>query len=296
MLRVLSENDYRPSAIAKSLVHNTSDYISVIIEDIRHSHYTSIAFYFAQSAKELGFDCIISNCNAGEIDSLLPSIAMQRPRAVVIVGSVFSNKLTEESINSRISDTPVVMINGSLNCPNVTSIFPDDRGGIALAVNYFFSKGYERICFVKDNQTQSSLKKEEGYRNAMAANGLSDRMHLFNTINSLDGGASVAREIISSHYHPGQKLALVFSEDTTAIGCLQEFLRNGVHVPEDVALIGYDNSNLCTYSTPNISSVDSRPDIIGKEAARILYGMSHNTAPAFKNIVVSPVLVHRETT
>lgn len=296
VLSVLSDNNYMPSAIAKGLVHNTSNYVSIIIEDIRHSHYTSIAYFLEQSIKSLGYNCIISNCKATEIDSILPSVITQRPRGIVIIGSIFSNRLTEQAINSLVKDLPIIMINGYLNCPNVTSIFPDDGGGISLAVNYLFDKGHRNIYFIRDNTTWSSDRKLEGYRTSMRSLGLEGNLQILETTNTLEGGVAVGRKIIDHYYAPGQKIALVFSEDVTASGCLQELLRSGIQVPEEIALIGYDNSEICRFSNPNITSIDSRPDVVGNEAARVLDSMSVNGTPDFKNIVVSPVLVNRGTT
>lgn len=295
VLRVLSNSDYKPSALARGLVHNTSNYVSVIIEDIRHSHYISIAYYLEQSIKELGYDCTISNCKAAEIGTLLSSISVQRPRGIVIIGSVFSNSLTEQAISEHVSNFPVIMINGNLHCVNVTSIFPDDRGGIALAVDYLCEKGYRDIFFVKDNTTWSSENKYEGYQAAMAANGLGKEACVLTTTNSLEGGTAVAQEFLKEHYKPGCRKALVCSEDVTASGCLQELLRHGVKVPEEVAIIGYDNSDICKFSTPNITSIDSRPDVVGSEAAWILGRMSSDSTPNIRHVVVSPVLIERET-
>ncbi len=295
VLQALSDSNYTPSAIAKGLVHNTSDSISIIIEDIRHSHYISIAFFLEQSLKEIGYNCIISNSKAADIDAHLSSIVMQRPRGVVIIGSVFSNALTEKAINNYLSDIPVIMINGNLSCPNVTSIFADDPGGIALAVNHLFEKGYRHIYFVKDNTTWSAERKLKGYNNAMSAIGLADQVNVILTENTLAGGAKAASEFMQSYYSKGIKAAVVFSEDITANGFLQKLIRLHVSVPDEVAIIGYDNSDICKFSTPNITSIDSRPDIIGNEAAWILRHISSNPTSNIKNIVVTPVLVERDT-
>ena len=295
VLSVLNDNNFRPSAIAQGLVHNTSNSICIVIEDIRHSHYISIAYHLERSFRDRGFNCIITNSAVEEIRSTSCYLAKQRPRGIVIIGSIFANSLTEHTINADLSDIPVIMINGVLNCPNVTSIFPDDAGGVALAVGLFAEKGYEDILFVKDNTTWSSMKKLEGYMSSMEKNHIPGKIVL-ETTNTTEGGRKIASELISRYYRSGRKLGVVFSEDITANGCLQGLIEAGISVPGEVSLIGYDNSDICRYSTPQLTSIDSRPDIVGSEAARILESMFTDSSPSLKNIVISPTLVQRGTT
>lgn len=294
VMQVLENSDYKPSAIAQGLVHNTSNYISIIIEDIRHTHYISIAYYLENSLKEYGYSCIINNCKADDIDDFLSTVTKSRPAGIVLIGSIFSNKKTEQAINTHVNNLPIVMINGNLSCPNVTSIFPDDRGGIALSVHHLLENGHKNIYFIKDNTTWSSRRKLEGYKDTMEIEGMSDAMTIMETTNSVEGGKQIAKKLLETQPWKQERIALIFSEDVTASGCLQELLRNEVKVPEEVAIIGYDDSDICIFSMPNMTSINSRPDIVGQEAARTLATQSSDTRN-LRSLVVSPILVERET-
>jgi diguanylate cyclase (GGDEF)-like protein/PAS domain S-box-containing protein len=166
-------------------------------------------------------------------------------------------------------DIPVVVASDVIEGLEVPSVVPDNAGGIAAAVAHLVGHGHTRIGFAA-NLVQSDMRqRKDGYRAALAAHALElrDEWQFEAPDNGELGGTAVARQLLQ---RPLAISALVLATDRNALGCITALTERGVRVPDDLAIVGFDGIDAGTYSTPPLTTVGQRFDVIGAAAAKLL--------------------------
>lgn len=193
------------------------------------------------------------------------------------------------------ANVPIVFANGTLPCPNVTSILCDDRDGIAQCVNHLYQRGHTRIIYVNDNHTDSARRKLTGYQTALYERGIHENAVVLETESSFDGGIAVG-EKIAAEYRPGiDYTAIIFPEDLTALGCIRALTAHGISVPEDVAVTGYGATMFRIVAPQDLTTVDTHLGMLGSESVRCICARL-NDMPCPNQMILTPELLCGETT
>jgi LacI family transcriptional regulator len=170
----------------------------------------------------------------------------------------------------------------------------DDQMGARLVVQGFVARGYRDIAFVTQSDQEDHLadvapQRELGYRRAMADAGLADRIRVFCLPQHGQPRDDVIRQILHSRDRPR---AIFCWSDLDAIPLLSEAFRIGARVPEDLAVVGYDNSPMAELSMVDLASVDQDGPRLGKLAAEALFSRMNGRKVA-EHILIEPRLVVR---
>ncbi|MFW2513767.1 EAL domain-containing protein [Demequina sp. SO4-13] len=175
---------------------------------------------------------------------------------------------------------PVVLVSstqmGDLEAPVVR---PDNQQGIAAAVDHLVSHGHTRIGFAGNLAQRDIRDRFDAYRGALAAHGLAaDPSFVYVTPeNGEAGGVSAASGLLGSPHRP---TALVVGTDRNAIGLMGALRRAGLTVPDDLAIVAFDNNAAGMFAIPSLTSVDPRFDHVGALAGRLLLAaMRGETVP-----------------
>lgn len=266
---VLKRHNYSPSEIARGLVLNSIRTVGIMAMDIRDVYYANVAYTVEQELSKLGYTVIL--CNTGEDTKekiKYMSILMQKKvDGIILVGSVFKDASLEGAIAGIADKVPIVMINGFIDSRNVYSVICDDSNGISQAVDHLLEQGRKKLIYLQDTDSFSARSKVEGFRSAMKANNMeAGENNLFRVKKGLEGGyegiAAIVRKGISFD-------AAVCGDDLTAIGAIRYMKDCGRKVPDDAAVIGYNNSVLAHCCDPLLTSIDSRMFDMGRTAIEI---------------------------
>ncbi len=293
--KVLEANSYMPNLAARGLASKTMNTIGVLTVDIRDDHHAHTAYTIEHEFSRLGYSCVLFNTGNFEEtkEHYIKMLAERQVDGAILIGSVFQDEAIAQCIERYLPSVPFVIANGYLQLPNVCGIVCDDEEGIAMAVRDLARRGHERIAYVQDLQTISSQKKVAGYRREMARIGRSeeDQVVVF-AENSFDGGYEATIKLLEEH---PDVTALVFGEDITAVGGMKALASVGRKVPEDIEVIGFNNSIYARICTPALTSIDNKLVLMGKKATQTLYEMI-NGDNLSSQILVMPELVAREST
>lgn len=164
---------------------------------------------------------------------------------------------------------PVVLASDIVDGLDAPAAVPDNTGGIAAAVAHLVAHGHTRIGFAA-NLVQSDIQaRHRGYLAALAEHGIEPRDEwLYHASDNGEvGGAAVARELLAAGVPVS---ALVCATDRNALGCMDVLLAEGIKIPDDVAMTGFDGIEAGGYSTPTLTTISQRFDEIGAAAARLL--------------------------
>ncbi len=292
---VMKKHNYSPSALARGLVNQSSKTIGILVADIRNIHHTDCAYYIEQELSQAGYCSIIMNTGTEDKDKCTAVSLLERRRVegVVMMGSVFQSVAVSEAISRHLSKVPVVIVNGTINLPNVYSVLSDEQGGVEQCVELLVAKGRTRIAFACDHPlTPSNLLKERGFLHSIERNGLNGHLWNYGTSNSLQGGYDVTLKILNEHPDVD---GIIYAVDLLAAGGIHALTDNGVNVPNDIAVIGINNSAFAEICAPQLTSLDNKRLDSSKMAARILLD-EFNGKTSAKRIMLLPDLIERGST
>ena len=290
---VLERHNYIPSSIARGLINNSMNLTGVVMRDIRLSHYNSFAFNIEQELNRNGYSCIIANASDCDLTATFRVFAQVKVDGIILIGSDLMNGLTRSAILSYHPKTPIVFLNGSIDLPNVTSIIVDDRAGILQCMEHLFARGRRRPVYVNDNTTDSAKRKCEGFVDALGKWGIENpEGRIIQSTLGFQGGIECGRAILKQYKEDVD--CVICAEDVTALGCMRAFEMAGKAIPRDIAITGYSNSAECKMANRVLTSVDTKLEMMGLEAATALYNKMNGKAWASR-MMISPELVIGES-
>ncbi len=287
---VLRKYDYSPDEAARGLVSRNSGMIGILVSDIRNIHYTEGAYIIEEKMLRGGYCSIIFNTGdePGEKAGYIKLLASRRVKGVVLIGSSFATEEVEEAIKLHLPSSPIVIANGRLSLPNTFSITADEKHGVKECVGHLLAAGKRRIIYLDGRDTPSNRIKKEGYILGMEDAGLEPCVA--ETDGSYEDALSVMDSFLSS-YRPDGVIAAV---DMIAVGAERAITDRGLRLPDDISVIGIDNSPYAAIANPRLSSLDTRLSELSTACADVLLEALSGKTP-LSSLVIPPRLVIRET-
>lgn len=295
VMSALHKLNYQPSAIARAMVNRKMQVVGILTVDIRSEKYNVAAYTIERNLALMGYSAIICN-TFGSTEDNINSIRMLLDKGVsgiICIGSVFDKTFNETSILSEYSNIPFIITNYSMDADNVCSVDFDEHAGIEQVINHLLQRKHSNIFFVKDVDSFSSTKKEKVFLGELVAHGLNaDRGLIIKTDRSLEGGTAAVDKIVAS----GRPFsAILFNDDLTAIGGMKRLAALGYRVPEDVSIVGYNNTVLSRCCTPTLTTVSTNFETLGSMCVTLLMGLIEGTNTT-KDVMIKPKLIVREST
>ncbi|NBE93507.1 LacI family transcriptional regulator [Nonomuraea sp. KC401] len=291
----ISELGFVRHGSASTLRAGHSRTIGLSVIDIGNPFFTEVAAGVEDVASELGYAVILGN-SAGSQDKEdrnLRVLAEHRVRGVLITPSgedpARLDRLREHGIS-------VVLVDHPAHRPDQCAVAVDDVGGGRAAVAHLLAQGAASVAYVTGPLTiRQCVERQEGARAAMRAAGLDPAgLRVIESMTmTARAGEKAAADLIAS----GLPESVFCANDLLALGVLRALLRSGVRVPEDVALIGYDDIDFAAASTVSLSSMRQPTYQLGRIATELLLDECDNPEThAHQHIMFQPELVAREST
>lgn len=264
--RIMEENDYTPNVFARGLGLNSMKTIGLVCPDVADNYMARAVACLERDLREYGYDCILYCSGYAWEDRKIAvrTILQKRIDALIVIGSSYvdddPDSTRVEYIREAAKQVPVFLINGYIRGENVFCALCSDYEAARSAVTELLQSGRRRILFLSDSHSYSANQKRSGYEAALEEAGVPVREELvLYTQNRIDAVRDLLLEM------PEMDMDAVFAtEDGLAAGALKYAKRRGITVPEDLAIIGYNNSELAVCCDPELSSVDSRVDRLCK--------------------------------
>lgn len=168
---------------------------------------------------------------------------------------VSQRKEDDEFIKTIIEkNIPTVVINRVVDIDNIVNIVPNDTKGSYDAVDYFIKNNHRRIALIQGNDDfESSVYRKKGYIDALNDNNIKiNEDYMMTGKYTLESGYENMKKLLNLSKRP---TAVFCANDDIAVGAIKAINESGLNVPEDISIIGFDNSNFCNYVTPTLSSV-----------------------------------------
>jgi LacI family transcriptional regulator/LacI family asc operon transcriptional repressor len=297
VLDVMKDIGYTPNVFARGLGLNTMQTIGIICSDSSDIFLANAVYYLEQNLRKNGYDSFLC-CTGYELHTkqkYLKLLLSKRVDAIIMVGSGFleSSKKDNSYIIDAAKEVPVMLINGYLNHPRIYCTLCDDHQAVYDSVSKLITQGRERILYLYNTKSYSGLQKLTGYKAALTAHELPLDENLMQMCpNNLQD----THKLLQSLANEGLTYdAVVAAEDLLAIGAIKFIKEIGRSIPNDISIIGYNNSLLSTCCDPELSSIDNHVETLCiSTISTLMRILSGNDVP--NKTTISNDLIVRATT
>ena len=280
---------YRPNLLARNLASRRTMTVGVLLNDLHNSFFAEVADGILQAADATDYRVLFSTGRvrpAAEADAVEAFLEL-RVDGVILVGS----RLPKAAIEAAAATVPVVAVGRRLRSKVVDTVNNHEEQGARLAVDHLVGLGHEHIVHIDGGRGAGSAPRRSGYRRTMAMHGLPDRV-VGGDFTELSGVRAVTG-LVRSGTLPS---AIFAANDLSAAGVLGGLGREGLRVPEDVSLVGYDNTGLAAMHHIALTTIDQPRAEMGRRSFEALLERVGHTRTTVVDIAVAPALVIRRTT
>ncbi|MFF2479405.1 LacI family DNA-binding transcriptional regulator [Paenibacillus sp. NPDC058071] len=293
ILKVMERLNYQPSVIASALMGKKTYTIGLLIPDVSNPFFSEIARSVEDLAHSEGYSVIVcSTDNRDERVEKYIRLLEQKNVDGILIGTGMENgdilsQLAEKSL-------PIVMIAREASSIGVHSVVTDDFRGGALAAKHLLEKGHVRMAVLAENmKVTSSLERVRGFRFGLFEAGITlSEDSILSCESSIKDGKRAAAALLKFDQRP---TALFCCNDMLAIGALQAAKEARLRVPDQMSVIGFDDTILSTVTNPTLTTIAQPIDQMVKLAFGLLIGQSEPDEIK-QRIVMQPEMVVREST
>lgn len=264
--QAVAELGYRPNASARRLAERRSHTVGVLLNDLRQPWFADMLDGLSPALHAGGKSMLLGD---GRIDRMMDealtwSFLELGVDGFVVAGSLPASPATME-VASRI---PTVAVGGTvIDLPTVDVLDNDNRGGAELAVRHLLELGHTRIAHVSGGQGQAAKLRSQTYQDVMRDSGHGADIAVEAGDMTEEGGFRATVALLSRLDRP---TAIFAANDLSCVGALSAATALGVRVPEQLSLVGFDNSALARLRALWLTSVDGAAHEMGRQAASTL--------------------------
>lgn len=291
--RIIEQTGYVPNKIAQGLKSRQSKLIGHLVVFNPNMLFAKISLAVNTAAMDQGLHVLTMTSHPGlqEDEALINELIGHRVAGVIIT----SNTQVPKGAIQRLVDRniPVVMIERTLSLPRVDRIRVDDLAGARAAVTHLLEHGHRRIAFVGRELAHEVEKlRLQGYRDALASAKLPSEEYVrLSAQYSTESGRLAMASLLALPHPP---TAVFATSDLLVCGILQALHEHGRRVPEDVSVVGYDDT-LAAFLTPPITSIGLSLEDVGRQALDLLVRRGEAPDAPAQTIKLSTVLVDRHS-
>lgn len=279
---------YQPNASARALITRQTAAIVVVVRDICDPFFPPIVHGVTFVANANGYSSFLCNLCA----ELEGALYLQLVREKRVDGAIIATShIPDEQILLLCKEgVPLVLINREMD--GVVSVCTDNDKGGYEATCHLIELGHRQIAYIGvPSYVQSGVPRRMGYERALREHGLPLNPNLVvKEENSADGGYRAAMVLLSSREKP---TAVFAYDDVMAIGAMRAFQETGTRVPEDIAVVGYDDIPLAAHVNPPLTTVRQEKEAMGIDAMQMLIALMRGEDLVEREVLLQPKVIVR---
>lgn len=296
VLQALQEVGYRPNAAARNLRSGRTGLIGLVLP-LNVQYFSELTDFVIQEAARRGLSVVIDKTD-GDADREREFL-LQGGRSVLFDGLIFSPAgLREEEIHRLVSRTPLVVVGAQPGGSSALDhVLIDNVAAGSAATDHLLRLGRRRIALIGrslNDRTGTAVDRLRGYRNAMKAAGHRVDQSLIvdaQGFNREHGARAMARLLAL----PAPPDAVFCYNDPLALGAMRTALSRGLRIPEDLAVVGFDDIEDGRFSTPTLSTVAQDKRQIARFAVDFLVQRLSGKSGPGRTRIASWRLIARES-
>ncbi len=260
------EMGYYPNAAARTLKTSRSSNIGILYEDrMDHEYFSSLLDDLRSEAEKHGYDLTLIGQNSGRTGESYYDHARRRNLDGVIV--IHADFDSTNVVRLASSDMPTVLIDHTYEgCDCVSS---DNRGSMERIVRYAYDHGHRRIACVTGHAAAVTRERQAGFYKICAELGIRvpEGFVCEEHYHDPEGCAAIIRELLR---RPDRPTCILCPDDQSCLGALWALKAEGVRIPEDISLVGYDGIRMAQMIQPKLTTYRQNAEAIAREAVSLL--------------------------
>lgn len=300
IMEAMRELQYKPNTLARSLVLQRTNLVGVILDSLTEQYFFDVIRGVEDKVKENGFRVIFCSGrnDRREKETYIDFFSNGTTDGAIIYGSDLDDA---DLIRRRAQmDFPFVVVENEVEDANVNNVLIDNTYGSKLAVDHLLEKGCRRIMHVTGaKSTKAALRRWQGYLISMKNYGLEQYQVVLECDEfGVDAGYTAIRDFVRENGREALPEAIYFGADNTAIGGMMALEEEGIRIPEDIKIVGFDDDKLWDLDKGHKKLTTIRQPLyeVGAKAVEILLGQIHNPDSPRQKVIMKPELIIRETT
>ncbi|MGL6367573.1 HTH-type transcriptional regulator GalR [Aeromonas sp. Y311-2] len=293
VFKAMHELNYHPNANARALAHQNNETLGLIVADVSDPFFGTMVKAVEQVAQATGNFLLIGNGyhDAAKEKHVIEQLIGHRCSGLV----VHAKMLPDEELIQMMSYVPgMVLINRIVPGFESRCVALDDRYGSWLATRHLIQEGHKKIGFLCSNhQISDSQDRLQGYLDALQEHNIpvDERLISRGSPDEL-GGEAAMTELLSR----GQQMtAVVCYNDSMAAGALSVLSDNGIEVPQELSLVGFDDVLISRYLRPRLTTVRYPIIAMATQAAELAIALAKGGPLPQTTHMFSPTLVRRHS-
>lgn len=295
----IAELGFHPDINARALGSGRSSLYGLIISDITNPFFPELVSAFEDIAVKHHKEILIANTryDPKRLDICVNRMLQRRVEGVAIMTSEMHDALLSGFHQRSI---PLVLLDAHTRDTGVSNIRVDHNTGILAAVTHLAGLGHTRIGFISGPPALLTARyRIQAFEEACAQSGievLPERIGQGD--HRVKGGYEAMRRLLQGKRNQARITAVICSNDLSAIGAMEMIYEQGLRIPEDISVIGYDDILLSAYTRPGLTTVHVPREKVASAAFQIL--LSHRngegTEAAGQEHIITPELIIRRST
>ena len=271
--RAIAETGYLPNAIARSLKIRSSRSLAIVVPDLTNPFHAELTVRVERAANALGYAVLTvhTHCHANVEREAGRDLIERRVDGVIISGISLGSELPGLLLDR---DVPVALASlGEPEDPRLGVVDTDDFTAMEDIVQHLYSLGHRAMAFADQDMTEhSGSRRRTGFHESLARRGLSPA--------TLDGGAT----------------AVIAHNDMQAIAVIDRLERQGLRIPDDMSIVGFDDIPLASHCRIQLTTVRSDAGEMGRRAVELVVDAARGGRHiAHREIQANPLVIRATT-
>lgn len=265
VLEVVKRYDYKPNAFARGLISNTMKMVGVLSGNFSDTNWANGLNFLEQKLRRNNYSSLVccSGYSLREIERCVQFFLDKKVDAIILGGSYFlqENDADNEYLRRAAGELPIMLINASYDHPNVYSFVSNDYQAVFDVTTELYRGGAQNVLYTAVFDCYCSEQKRRGFRDATRLQGR-DPEKLFLKVEH-DTQDPQRIEITADAFAEAEAAgrsfdAVIAEEDLLGVAAVKYARRRGLRVPEDLQIVGYDDTSFALCSEPEMTSIDNR--------------------------------------
>ncbi|WP_261131595.1 LacI family DNA-binding transcriptional regulator [Bacillus sp. Marseille-Q3570] len=294
VLNVIKELDYRPNALAKSLKSMKTNVIGIVLSNLKNPFWVNVLEGVEDTCRKHGFNLMI--CNSNEEAELeeehIRSFQMKQVDGMIINPTLKNLTIYQKLIKNEF---PLVSINRKLSGLNIDTVTMNNIEGAKLAVEHLIGLGNRKIAIIvyPPDDISPRIERIEGYKKGLQENGIDFDPSMIRIVEERKGEVKKqVRDLLSGHDKPD---AIFSTNNIMTLEVLEGIKDLQLNVPEDLSVIGYDETVWSKHLKPALTTVYQPAYDMGELAAKKLIQRINKKGSEMETLTLEPRLIVRDS-
>ena len=300
VMDVIEQYGYTPNAFARGMGLNSIRTIGILCADSSDLYLARAVFLLEQELQANGYEALLccTGYNPDARKKYLNLILSKKVDSIILAGSDFITpyEIDNSCISEAAKEVPVMLLNAAYDHPNVYSTLCDYQNVMYEAVSAMYESGVHDILYIYNADSYSGIRKKQGVADALKDKGITDfEKYICYYSGKRDAYGDIAAFIQQTADQGIFFRGVIASDDSLAVGAVKYAQRTGLRIPEDLSVIGCNNSILTDCCAPELTSVDNRLETLSRQLVQtMVHVLAGEEMP--KKSIFSGRLIRRSTT